>query len=57
MNLTIQLEENNTKMKDCSTCTVLLAFQCVHVKDVARKLKVARTLNGVSRVVHNNRNM
>ena len=33
------------------------AFQCVHVKDVTRKLKVAQTLHGVSRVVHNNRYM
>ena len=41
-------------MKDRTTCTVFHALQCVYVKDVARKLKDAGTLHGVSDVAHNN---
>ena len=45
----MKLEENNTKKWK----TEQHGFLLVHVKNVARKLKVSQTLHGVSRVLHN----
>ena len=51
VNLTIKFGENNTKYKNLNYLKeIFQAVQCVHVRDLAWKLKVACTLQGVSRV-------
>ena len=57
MNFKYKFESKEHKMMSLKNLYLFHAFQCIHVKDAARELKVARILHGVSRVALNNRYM